>query len=83
MIDVEENDVNQHLSEEGILRQVYEALKVKGYDPICQVVGYIISGDPTYITAYQDARIMITKAEREDLLEEIIENYINECMKQS
>ena len=83
MIDVEENDVNQHLSEEEILRQVYEALKVKGYDPICQVVGYTISGDPTYITAYQDARIMITKAEREDLLEEIIENYINEYMKQS
>lgn len=83
MIDVEENDVNQHLSEEEILRQVYETLKVKGYDPICQVVGYIISGDPTYITAYQDARIMITKAEREDLLEEIIENYINEYMKQS
>lgn len=50
------------------MRQVYEALKVKGYSPINQIVGYILSEDPTYITAYQGARHAIVKLDRDELL---------------
>lgn len=60
-----------------IVEQVYDALKVKGYDPISQIVGYILSGDPTYITSYGGARSTITKVERDELLEEFVKKYIN------
>ena len=60
-----------------IVAQVYEALKVKGYDPISQIVGYILSGDPTYITSYNGARGIITKVERDELLEEFVKAYIS------
>ena len=60
-----------------IVSQVYEALKIKGYDPISQIVGYILSGDPTYITSYGGARGIITKVERDELLEEFVKSYIN------
>lgn len=59
-----------------IVTKVYEALKVKGYDPISQIVGYILSGDPTYITSYGGARGMIVKIERDELLEEFVKKYI-------
>jgi len=59
-----------------ILISVYNALKEKGYDPINQIVGYIISGDPTYITSHNNARYMIRRLERDELLEEIIRYYI-------
>lgn len=59
-----------------IVTSVYEALKVKGYDPISQIVGYILSGDPTYITSYGGARGMIVKIERDELLEEFVKKYI-------
>lgn len=59
-----------------IVSQVYEALKVKGYDPISQIVGYLLSGDPTYITSYNGARGNITKIERDELLEELVKKYI-------
>lgn len=59
-----------------VIRLVYEALKEKGYDPVNQIVGYIISGDPTYITSHKSARSVIMKAERDELLEEILKNYI-------
>ena len=59
-----------------IVAQVYEALKVKGYDPISQMVGYILSGDPTYITSYNGARGLIVKIERDELLEEFVKNYV-------
>lgn len=61
-----------------IISVVYDALKVKGYDPICQIVGYILSDDPTYITSYNGARSMIVKVERDELLEELVRNYIKE-----
>lgn len=61
-----------------IVEQVFDALKVKGYDPISQIVGYILSGDPTYITSYGGARSVITKVERDELLEEFVKTYINE-----
>lgn len=60
-----------------IVEQVYDALKVKGYDPISQIVGYILSGDPTYITSYGGARSTITKVERDELLEEFVKKYID------
>lgn len=60
-----------------ILASVYNSLKVKGYDPISQIVGYIMSGDPTYITSYDGARGKIVRVERDELLEELVKAYIN------
>ena len=59
-----------------IIIAVYEALKEKGYDPINQVVGYILSGDPTYITNHKNARSIIRRLERDEILEEIVRNYL-------
>ena len=59
-----------------LLREVYEALVEKGYNPINQIVGYILSGDPTYITSYKDARNKIRQIERDELLEKMVTNYI-------
>ncbi|MBE7056106.1 MAG: IreB family regulatory phosphoprotein [Ruminococcaceae bacterium] len=59
-----------------IICEVYSALKEKGYNPISQLVGYVVSGDPTYITNHKNARVLITKLDRDDLLEEIFKNYL-------
>ena len=59
-----------------ILKQVYQSLVEKGYNPINQIVGYILSGDPTYITSYNDARNLIRKIERDELLEKMVKYYI-------
>ncbi len=59
-----------------ILKEVYEALAEKGYNPINQIVGYILSGDPTYITSYKDARNKIRNIERDELLESMVKYYI-------
>ena len=59
-----------------ILKQVYQALVEKGYNPINQIVGYILSGDPTYITSHNDARTLIRMIERDELLEKMVKNYI-------
>lgn len=59
-----------------ILAVVYEALSEKGYDPVNQIVGYIMSGDPTYVTNYKGARSLIMKVERDELVEEIMRSYI-------
>ncbi len=59
-----------------ILLRVYSALREKGYDPVNQIVGYLISGDPTYITSHQNARALIRRLERDELLEELILHYI-------
>ena len=58
------------------IKEVYEALKVKGYNPIYQIVAYIMSGDPTYITSYNNARVLISKLERDEILEEIVKSYL-------
>ena len=58
------------------LKEVYEALVEKGYNPINQIVGYILSGDPTYITSHKDARNKIRQIERDELLENMVRNYI-------
>lgn len=59
-----------------ILKEVYQALVEKGYNPINQIVGYILSGDPTYITSHNDARNLIRQIERDELLEKMVRNYI-------
>lgn len=72
---VENDKVNE--AREVIL-SVFKALKEKGYNPINQIVGYILSGDPTYITNHMDARSVIRRLERDELLEEILKFYLEE-----
>ena len=60
-----------------ILTSVYESLKEKGYDPINQIVGYILSEDPTYITTYKGARSLIRKVDRDDLLQALLRSYLH------
>ena len=69
-----ENENNIKYKE--LLKEVYKALDEKGYNPINQIVGYILSGDPTYITSHNDARNMIRQVERDELLEKMVKNYI-------
>ena len=59
-----------------VLHIVYEALIEKGYNPVNQIVGYIMSGDPTYITSYKKARNLIMRVERDELVEEVLKDYI-------
>lgn len=66
----------KEMSMKEILFTVYEALKEKGYDPLSQLVGYIISEDPTYITNHKNARSLIRKLDRDELMEELIKNYL-------
>ena len=65
----------------SIVRDVYEALNEKGYNPVNQIVGYIMSGDPTYITSYKNARSLIMKVERDEIIEVLLENYIDTRLK--
>ena len=63
-----------------ILAQVYAALTEKGYNPVNQIVGYIMSGDPTYITSHKNARSLIMKVERDELVEEMLVEYIKNSL---
>lgn len=69
------------ISAKDILDIVYKALKEKGYNPVNQIVGYIMSGDPTYITSHKNARSLIMKVERDEILEVLFENYIDTQLK--
>ena len=69
-----ENENNIKYKE--VLKEVYKALDEKGYNPINQIVGYILSGDPTYITSHNVARNIIRKVERDELLEKMVRFYI-------
>lgn len=60
-----------------VLSTVYEALRVKGYNPVNQIVGYILSEDPTYITNYNNARSLICRLDRDDLLQELVLSYLS------
>lgn len=60
----------------SVLLYVYDALEEKGYNPINQLIGYLITGDPTYITTHKDARTMIKKVERDDIIEELLTYYV-------
>lgn len=63
-----------------VLATIYEALTEKGYNPVNQIVGYIMSGDPTYITSHKNARSLIMKVERDELVEEMLKEYIKNSL---
>ena len=69
-------DLGEVTSVKDVIASVYAALTEKGYNPVNQIVGYIMSGDPTYITSYKNARSMIMKVERDELVEELLKEYI-------
>ena len=64
-----------------ILESVYLALDKKGYNPMTQIVGYILSGDPTYITSHDNARTIIGRLERDELLEELVRDFLRDVVK--
>lgn len=67
---------DQEIEVKDVIADIYEALTEKGYNPVNQIVGYIMSGDPTYITSHKNARSLIMKVERDELVEEILRQYI-------
>lgn len=67
---------NREALTKAILNEVYNSLQEKGYNPINQLVGYLLSGDPTYITNYNGARALVRKLERDEILEEVIKSYL-------
>ena len=71
-------DINQtkRISVSEVILRVYQALVERGYNPVNQIVGYIMSGDPTYITSHKGARSLIMKMERDELVEEMLKTYI-------
>lgn len=71
-----EVQAEQELKVGEILKTVYQAMTEKGYNPVNQIVGYIMSGDPTYITSHKNARSLISKVERDELVEELLTQYI-------
>ncbi|MCC3144869.1 IreB family regulatory phosphoprotein [Halanaerobium sp. Z-7514] len=69
----------EEISEAGfVLKKVSKALEEKGYNPISQIVGYLLSGDPAYITSYKDARTMIRTIDRDEIIEELLSSYLAE-----
>ena len=70
------------LTPREVLLTVYAAMKEKGYDPVNQIVGYLLSGDPTYITSYKNARYMILRIERDELLEELVRSYTRKAKRE-
>ena len=76
-------DINQtkRISVSEVIRRVYQALVERGYNPVNQIVGYIMSGDPTYITSHNNARSLIMKVERDAILEELMRNYVETCIE--
>lgn len=73
-----QSNQNEDVSPKEILQTVYQALEAKGYNPINQIVGYLISGDPAYITSHQNARNLIKKLERDELMEELVRSYLQD-----
>ncbi len=71
-----EVQMDQETGAAAVLESVYRSLTEKGYNPVNQIVGYIMSGDPTYITSYNGARSLIMKVERDELVEELLASYI-------
>ena len=76
-------DINQtkRISVSEVILRVYQALVERGYNPVNQIVGYIMSGDPTYITSHNNARSHIMKVERDEILEELMRNYVETCIE--
>ena len=75
-------NVEPELRVKEVLDTVYNAMRGKGYNPVNQIVGYIMSGDPTYITSHNGARSMIMKVERDELVEELLKDYIKNNAQQ-
>ena len=73
---------DQELTVGDVLQLVYQAMTEKGYDPVNQIVGYIMSGDPTYITSHKGARSLIMKVERDELVEELLRVYVDKTVKE-
>ena len=73
---------DQELKVGEVLQLVYQAMTEKGYDPVNQIVGYIMSGDPTYITSHKGARSLIMKVERDELVEELLRVYVAKTVKE-
>lgn len=71
-----EKDIDNEVK--NILSSVFSSLKEKGYNPVNQIVGYLLSGDPTYITSYNNARNVIRKIERDELIEELLKSYLED-----
>lgn len=71
----------QEVEAKDIIASVYKALTEKGYNPVNQIVGYVMSGDPTYITSHNGARSLIMKVERDEILEELLEDYIKNNLR--
>lgn len=67
---------DQEFEVKDVIAKIYEALTEKGYNPVNQIVGYIMSGDPTYITSHKGARSLIMRVERDEIIEELLEDYI-------
>ena len=76
--DARKREVNVEAKE--ILESVYLALDKKGYNPMTQIVGYILSGDPTYITSHDNARAIISRLERDELLEELVRDFLRDVI---
>lgn len=76
-------DINQtkRISVSEVILRVYQALVERGYNPVNQIVVYIMSGDPTYITSHNNARSLIMKVERDEILEELMRNYVETCIE--
>ena len=76
-------DINQtkRISVSEVILRVYQALVERGYNPVNQIVGYIMSGDPTYITSHNNARSLIMTVERDEILEELMRNYVETCIE--
>lgn len=78
-MNTEQNELqgmDEQTSSREILRMVYDAMSEKGYNPIGQIVGYLLSEDPTYITNYNNARTLIRKIDRDELMAELVKNYL-------
>ena len=74
-------DVDSDYDVRDVIASVYTALTEKGYNPVNQIVGYLMSGDPTYITSHKGARSLIMRAERDEIIEVLLENYIETRLK--
>ncbi len=72
----------QQMEVRQIIASVYKSLTEKGYNPVNQIVGYVMSGDPTYITSYNGARSLIVKAERDEIIEELLTDYIKNNLQE-
>ena len=76
-------DLEKDYDVREIIASVYEALTEKGYNPVNQIVGYLMSGDPTYITSHKGARSLIMRAERDEIIELLLEDYIENNLRKS